>query len=300
MLSSMTLFPSYSDEEKQSSSHPDFSIRRNQSPTVMRIGSAGMFVEPWKSKPSSLCDSSLSSLAIRHHYHQESAIPTLMTPSPRDLQIIQQRNCLEIFVGNLSYFCEEKDLYDLFNQYVSVMNVRLMRSDDKKRSLMFGFILLTSRHEVESISLLLNNHLFMGRQLRVEPSDARGNVPPPSKKSDYQIHVALSSNFSVSQTFSQMVLFSLISYFTQTTQIIKPTESLLRKFFMRYGALVDVQVNWYSVHSMCNRQEGYAFVSFYEYSAFERILMQPSHVVDGITLLCTVSNGRKGYSKPLF
>ncbi len=79
----------------------------------------------------------------------------------------------------------------------------------------------------------------------------------------------------------------------QTNQIIRPTETLLRKFFMRYGTIVDVQVNWYSAPPMCNRQEGYAFVSFQDYATFERVLMQPTHVVDSITLVCTVSNGRK-------
>ncbi len=69
-------------------------------------------------------------------------------------------------MGNLSYFCEEKDLFELFSQYATVTNVRLMRSDDKKRSLMYAFVMLSNRHEVEQISGLMNNHLFMGRLLR--------------------------------------------------------------------------------------------------------------------------------------
>ncbi len=76
------------------------------------------------------------------------------------------RNPLEIFVGNLSYFCEEPHLFELFNQYATVTNVRLIRSDDKKRSLMYAFVLLSNRREVEEISGLMNNHLFMGRQIR--------------------------------------------------------------------------------------------------------------------------------------
>ncbi len=81
------------------------------------------------------------------------------------------RNPLEIFVGYLSYFCEEKDLFELFTQYATVVNVRLIRSDDKKRSLMYAFVLLSTRREVEEISGLMNNHLFMGRQLRLALTD---------------------------------------------------------------------------------------------------------------------------------
>ncbi len=78
------------------------------------------------------------------------------------------RNPLEIFVGNLSYFCEKKHLYDLFNQYCTVTNVRIMRSEDKSRSLMFGFVTLSNRPEVEEICRLMNDHLFQGRHLRYE------------------------------------------------------------------------------------------------------------------------------------
>lgn len=76
------------------------------------------------------------------------------------------RNPLEVFVGNLSYFCEESHLFDLFNQYAVVTNVRILRSDDKKRSLMYGFVMFTSRQEVEEMSKLLNGHLFLGRNIR--------------------------------------------------------------------------------------------------------------------------------------
>ncbi len=62
---------------------------------------------------------------------------------------------------------------------------------------------------------------------------------------------------------------------------------------MRFGALVDVQVNWYSAAPMSTRQEGYAFVSFEDYTVFEAVLMQPTHVIDGITLVCTMSKGNR-------
>ena len=77
------------------------------------------------------------------------------------------RDSLEVFVGNLSYFCEEKDLQDLFNQYGNVRNVRMMRSSDgKHKSLMFGFVMLSTTQEAEQAQQLFNGHLFMGRHLR--------------------------------------------------------------------------------------------------------------------------------------
>ncbi len=72
----------------------------------------------------------------------------------------------DIFVGNLSYFCEELDLYNLFNQYVDVLNVRIMRNNDRSRSLMFAFVTIGTHQEVAGITTLLNGHLFMGRKIK--------------------------------------------------------------------------------------------------------------------------------------
>ncbi len=77
------------------------------------------------------------------------------------------RHPLEIFVGNLSYFCDEKLLFELFDQYTAVANVRIMRGEDRKRSLMYGFVMLSStRQELEEVCRILNGHLFMGRNIR--------------------------------------------------------------------------------------------------------------------------------------
>ena len=72
----------------------------------------------------------------------------------------------ELFVGNLSYFCEEKDLFELFDQYGNVEDVRIIKNDSGTRSLMFGFVTMASVYEAREMEKLLNNHLFMGRRLR--------------------------------------------------------------------------------------------------------------------------------------
>jgi hypothetical protein len=68
--------------------------------------------------------------------------------------------------GNLSYFCEEKDLYQLFDQYAHVEDVRIIKNDSGTRSLMFGFVTLSTVHEAREMEKLLNNYLFMGRRIR--------------------------------------------------------------------------------------------------------------------------------------
>ena len=170
------------------------------------------------------------------------------------------RNPLEVFVGNLSYFCEEKDLYELFNQYSTVTNVRVMRNDDKSRSLMFGFIVLTSRTEVEEICRLLHGHLFLGRHLRwviffaliqyacklngnrVEPSDISGHDSHRHgrTRNEFQIHVAITSSFSVRKILCHPILFPLTHTFF-FYRLIKSSD-LLRYFCV--NSLCDLAVYW--------------------------------------------------------
>ena len=66
---------------------------------------------------------------------------------------------------------------------------------------------------------------------------------------------------------------------------------------MKFGSIIDVQVNWYTPGApMSNKQEGYAFVRFEAQSSFEAALLNPTYVVDGITLVCTPSKGGKSGS----
>jgi RNA recognition motif-containing protein len=117
------------------------------------------------------------------------------------------------FVGNLSYFCREKDLYELFSPYSCVKNVRVMYNEDRSRSLMFGFVELSSEYETQAMIELLNGNMFMGRRLKVSPSDrylqrTQGITNKQLMKNHQlamqrgaQLHVAFSSCFPVSFVF---------------------------------------------------------------------------------------------------
>ena len=72
----------------------------------------------------------------------------------------------EVFVGNLSFFCREQDLLSLFRDYCCVQEARVMRSENSARTLMYGFVTLSSAYEAREMAKLLNNHLFMGRRLK--------------------------------------------------------------------------------------------------------------------------------------
>lgn len=73
-----------------------------------------------------------------------------------------------LFIGDLSIFCTEKDLTDLFGQYGAVVEVKIMKTDDKGRSLSYGFVKFSDVAEATNAKTHLNNHLLHGRNLRFE------------------------------------------------------------------------------------------------------------------------------------
>jgi RNA recognition motif-containing protein len=71
-----------------------------------------------------------------------------------------------LFVGNLSYFCEEQHLFELFSEYGRVEAVRIVQNVEKTKSLMYGFVTMSSHAEACQIVDLMDGHLFMGRKIK--------------------------------------------------------------------------------------------------------------------------------------
>jgi RNA recognition motif-containing protein len=77
-----------------------------------------------------------------------------------------QRRPNDLFVGNLSYFCREKDLLDLFAQHGQVLSGHIVYNDQRTRSLMYGFVTMSTEAEARSVATTLNNQIFMGRTIK--------------------------------------------------------------------------------------------------------------------------------------
>lgn len=75
-------------------------------------------------------------------------------------------NLREIFVGNLSFFCTEQDLIEFFGSYANVESARIVRNDDRSKSLMFGFVTFSTVQEANEMTHLFNQHMFKGRHMR--------------------------------------------------------------------------------------------------------------------------------------
>lgn len=80
----------------------------------------------------------------------------------------------KLYVGNLTYSVNEAQLKELFAQFGTVNDVRVIERKG------FGFVEMSSPEEAEDAKEALNNTVFEGRTLKID--EAR----PPRPRSDFR------------------------------------------------------------------------------------------------------------------
>ena len=75
----------------------------------------------------------------------------------------------EVFVGDLSYFCTEQDLHNLFTSVGEIVDIRIRWSHEIRsqgHSLMYGFVKFRTAAMANIAIQTYNNIMFMGRYLK--------------------------------------------------------------------------------------------------------------------------------------
>jgi polyadenylate-binding protein len=71
-----------------------------------------------------------------------------------------------LFVGDLAIFCTEDDLHKTFQPYGVITEVKIMRSEETKRNLSYGFIKFATAASAREAMAKLNGNILCGRPLR--------------------------------------------------------------------------------------------------------------------------------------
>ena len=80
---------------------------------------------------------------------------------------------MTIFIGNLSWNTEEKDLKDLFNTYGEVRKCTIPLERNSRRKRGFGFVEMTSESSEKTAIDDLQDVEWMGREIRVYKAEQR-------------------------------------------------------------------------------------------------------------------------------
>lgn len=74
-----------------------------------------------------------------------------------------------LFLGDLSVYCQEKEVFALFRTYGPIESIQIKRSDDsaiRKPHLSYGFVKFQHRESAERALIELSGKLLLGRALR--------------------------------------------------------------------------------------------------------------------------------------
>lgn len=84
---------------------------------------------------------------------------------------------MSIYIGNLSFDIEEKDLSEVFSEYGTVKRVHLPLDKESNRKRGFGFVEMVEDKDESKAIEALDGAEWMGRELKV--NKAREREPNP-------------------------------------------------------------------------------------------------------------------------
>ncbi len=71
-----------------------------------------------------------------------------------------------LFLGDLSIYCDEKDIESAFAPYGNIVDIRIQRSKETSRALSYGFIEFGTQESAAAALREMNYFLLKGRPLR--------------------------------------------------------------------------------------------------------------------------------------
>lgn len=98
----------------------------------------------------------------------------------REIQKLPATN-ERLFVGNLAYSIEEKDLEALFNKVGTVASAEVVKNRQTRRSKGFGFVTMSSLDEAKRAVSELDGEMLDGREISVSGAKSEGRKDGASK-----------------------------------------------------------------------------------------------------------------------
>lgn len=95
-----------------------------------------------------------------------TGLPLIQLPQmPQMPQNSNMKEDCSLFVGDLSFFCNESELYTAFSSFGSLTEVKICRSSNGY-SLLYAFISFEHPHQALAAMHTLNGRELLGRRMR--------------------------------------------------------------------------------------------------------------------------------------
>lgn len=182
-----------------------------------------------------------------------------------------------VFVGDLSSFCAEKDLYDLFAPFgrISAIEIKRGRHGD---SLLHGFVEYESDQAAAAAIEAMNGYKYRGRRMRVNKTNMK--LPPvPEAETWVQVQV----------------------HFVTKNINMQVCEEFLEASFAHIGKILDVIVKRHLICTDPPQISGYGFVFFEDMNAAVRAIATMKGVtVEGVHFDCQFGTPKREDRKHTF
>mmetsp|Transcript_6858 Transcript_6858/g.17136 ORF Transcript_6858/g.17136 Transcript_6858/m.17136 type:complete len:309 (+) Transcript_6858:29-955(+) len=199
-----------------------------------------------------------------------------------------------IFIGDLSAFCTENDIYNEFAKFGNIVDVRIKRSKETGKPLLYGFVDYSSVSSAANAIREMNGQLFKGRPLRICWATHR---KPGFNKYNNAAKMALRNDQFPENKFSPSVhiRFSALD----PNMII--TEEALRVLCIEKVDVIDCTIKQSSYDSD-GKLSGYGFITFPNTDkgindAMALVRAFPDTLVNRVNIRCEPSKTLNTYLK---
>uniref|UniRef100_A0A8C2EJ21 Heterogeneous nuclear ribonucleoprotein A1a n=1 Tax=Cyprinus carpio TaxID=7962 RepID=A0A8C2EJ21_CYPCA len=158
----------------------------------------------------------------------------------------------KLFIGGLSFETTDESLRAHFEQWGTLTDCVVMRDPNTKRSRGFGFVTYSSVNEVDA-AMDARPHKVDGRAVEPKRAVSREDSSRPGAHS----------------TVKKMFVGGI----KEDTD-----EEHLREYFSQFGKIEEVNI---MTEKNSDKRRGFAFITFDDHDAVDRIVIQKYHTVNG-------------------
>ncbi|XP_060793546.1 heterogeneous nuclear ribonucleoproteins A1 homolog isoform X1 [Neoarius graeffei] len=171
---------------------------------------------------------------------------------PKEEQPREPEQLRKLFIGGLSFETTDDSLRSYFEQWGTLTDCVVMRDPNSKRSRGFGFVTYSCVDEVDAA-------------MKARPHKVDGRLVEPKRAVSRE-----DSNRPFAHTTVKKIFVGGIKEDTE--------EGHLREYFQEFGKIEAIEI---MVDHKTGNKRGFAFVTFDDHDAVDRIVIQKYHTING-------------------
>ncbi|MCJ8741935.1 hypothetical protein PDJAM_G00076460 [Pangasius djambal] len=175
---------------------------------------------------------------------------------PKEEQPREPEQLRKLFIGGLSFETTDDSLRSYFEQWGTLTDCVVMRDPNSKRSRGFGFVTYSCVEEVDA-------------SMKARPHKVDGRLVEPKRAVSREAS-ARDSNKPFAHTTVKKIFVGGIKEDTE--------ESHLRDYFQEFGKIEAIEI---MIDHKTGNKRGFAFVTFDDHDAVDRIVIQKYHTING-------------------